>query len=123
MPADREEEQTRLNAYFAQLEVANSDLQEDYQELINGDEAFRQAQAPPCIRPSPRNTLEKDLSKAASDIKQVHGALNHKELDKLHAYNIDLQQKLQLVTNQLTRLSLPTTISLPITSTPNMSSR
>ena len=68
-----------------------------------------------------RNTLEKDLSKAASDIKQVHGALNHTELDKLHAYNIDLQQKLQLVTNQLTRLSLPATISLPVSSTPNMS--
>ena len=63
-----------------------------------------------------RNTLEKDLSKAARDIKQVHGTLNHTELDKLHAYDIDLQQKLQLVTNQLTRLSLPAIIN-PIKTT------
>ena len=153
-PADKEDEQTRLNQYFARLEVANSDLQEDYQRLIDGDEDYRQAQNPAgtsmfkafatkietldsqldklksdmeaetgdlsVIRAKLyidalerlRNTLEKDLPKVATDIQVVHTALNQAELDKLHGFDNDLQQKLQMATEQLAKLSLPATVNI-----------
>ena len=68
-----------------------------------------------------RNTLEKDLPKVATDIQVVHTALNQAELDKLHGFDNDLQQKLQMATEQLAKLSLPATVNIPFTSTPNVS--
>ena len=68
-----------------------------------------------------RVTVEKDMAKACSEVKETHEDLNAVELDKLHSYDIDLQDQLQQLTNQLARLSLPPSVSLPATSTPNSS--
>ena len=45
-PADKEEEQTRLNAITTQMEVALTDLQDEHNEKVSGDDAFRNAQYP-----------------------------------------------------------------------------
>ena len=80
-PADREDEQTRLNAYFAQLEVTNCDLQEDYQQLIHGDEAYRQAQNPAGAAmfkafATKIDTLDSQLVKLKTDMEAETGELS-----------------------------------------------
>ena len=162
-PADKQAEQTRITAFLQELDVANSDLQENFQTNTDGDEDFRLAQNPrgtamykafskkvdsldaqlvklktdmegenqelTQVRAQLyinaveriKTTLEKDLAKASSDVKETHKNLNATELNKLHAYGIVLQDKIQQVTDQLSKLSLPPSISLPITSTPNSS--
>ena len=161
--ADKQAEQTRLTSFLQELDVANSEVQEDFQTNIDGDEDYRLTQNPrgsamykafakkvtsieaqllklktdmeqettelTQVRAQLyvnsldriRLTVEKDMAKACTEVKETHEDLNAVELDKLHSYDIDLQDQLQQLTNQLARLSLPPSVSLPATSTPNSS--
>merc|ERR1711940_165252 len=79
--ADKEDEQTRLNQFFARFEVANSDLQEDYQQLITGDEDYRQAQNPAGAAmlkafATKTETLDSQLDKLKSDMEAETGELS-----------------------------------------------
>ena len=160
---DRDTEQQRLNDQFTELETSNSDLQEEYTRLIEGDDDFRRAQNPTgaamykafskkvdatgaqltklkgdmeaenqelTINRAQlyissierlKGNIERDLLRSASEIKLHHAALNTAELEKLHGYDIDLQDKLQQVTDLLSRLSMPSSVTVPFTSTPNVS--